>query len=364
MKVIVLAETLQKKLAFVNHAISSKNQLPILTAVFIEAKENIIVFRTTDLEIGIETSFSGEVEQEGSIAVPAKLFLELVNTLPQEKITLSADQANLHVLGKKMQASLPLMPKEEFPQLYDEKGENIFSIPAKEFKKNFGKVVFSTSTETTRPALSGVYVKGVEDKTTVVATDGYRLSLNIIQQGQFHAGKPVIIPSRLIREAFTFSEEGNLDFYLLEKDKQVIFVHNEDLLIGRFIDVEFPHYQKILPTDLATKATFEREEFSRAIKTSAIFARDAANVIVVSILKDKLVISAKNSASGGDTVDIEAQVTGEENEIAFNAKYLLDFLHNVSEEQLTFEMNGPLNPAIFSSPQTPDFLHLIMPIRT
>lgn len=363
MRATVLTETLQKKLSFVSRAISSKNQLPILSAVFIETEGNNICLRTTDLEIGLETTFPAEIIEEGSVAVPAKLFLELANALPQEKITLFTKETNLHVLGTKIKAQLPLMPKEEFPVLYEEKGGKVFSLPGKEFKKIFSKVVFATSPETTRPALSGIYVKQTEEVTTIVATDGYRLSLNSIQGEKFNITKPVIVPARLIREAFVLGEEGLIEFYLLDREKQVLFVQGNEILIGRLIDAEFPKYEKIIPAELSTKAIMDRETLLRGVKTCAIFAREAANVIIFSIKKDVVVVSAK-APTEENTVDVEAQVNGETNAIAMNAKYILDLLSNIQEEQVVLEMSGPLNPAIFSSPQAPHFLHMIMPIRT
>ncbi len=364
MRVTVLAETLQKKLSFVVRAISSRNQLPILSSVFIEAKDGFIRFCTTDLEIGIETNFPAEVEIEGSVAVPAKLFFELANSLPQERITLFTEGSGFHVVSTKIKTLLPQMPKEEFPILYGEKGDKVFSLLGKEFKKHFAKVVFSTSSETTRPALSGIYIKQSEELTTIVATDGYRLSLNMIQGEKFNITTPVIVPARLIREAFTLGEDGIIEFYLFNRDKQVLFIHDNDILIGRLIDAEFPNYEKIIPSDLSTKATMDREVLLHAVKTCAIFARESANVVIFSIRKNTIIVSAKAPATGENTVEVEALVNGEANEIAMNAKYILDLLNNVQEEQITFEMSGPLNPAIFSSPQAPHFLHMIMPIRT
>ena len=364
MRCVVLAESLQRKLSFVSHGTSSKNQLPILSHVLLETIENQIRLRTTDLELGIETVIDAQVEETGAITVLIKPFLELVNNLRQEKVTLFLEGSSLHIVSSKLQATLPVSQANEFPLLYEEKGEEVFRMSGSEFKKRFGRIVFATSSETTRPALSGVFIKGIDNKMILVATDGYRLSLDAIEKENISSHSPLIIPAKLIREAFFFKEEGDITLFLLFQKKQIIFTQGNDVIVGRQIEAEFPNYERILPSDLTTKILLDREELQRAVKTSDIFAREAANVIVFSIQKDKILVSAKKSSIGENTVEVEAQVKGEENEIAFNAKYLLEFLGNFTEEQVSFEMSGPLNPAIFSSPQTSSFLHLIMPIRT
>ena len=136
------------------------------------------------------------------------------------------------------------------------------------------------------------------------------------------------------------------------------------MLIGRLIEAEFPNYEKILPTTYSTKIFFDREEMQKAIKVCSLFARDAGNIIKLSLSKDKTVISAHAASLGEHVVEVESRLEGEEKEIAFNAKYLLDLFGNIDAEHMTFEMTGPLNPGIFKIDGDLSFLHMIMPIRT
>jgi DNA polymerase-3 subunit beta len=364
MKVILLADNLQKKLSFVSHAISSRAQLPILSNILIEAKDGKLYLSATDLEIGIEVAVPAQIEDMGATTVPAKLFTELVNSLPDEKITLSLEKDTLFISSKKTKANIQTISRDEFPTLYDEKGEEVLRMQMDILKKDMVKVAFSASTETTRPALSGVLIQKNEESLLFVATDGYRLSLkrNKPEMYTFKDEKPMIVPVRVIREALSF-RDGEISLYISSKNNQVMFAQEDTILVGRLIEAEFPKFEKIIPTDVATTVSFDREELLKAVKTCSIFARETANIIKLSLNTDKIIVSAKTPSLGENVVEVEAKLIGEENEIAFNAKYLLDALSNINDEELNFEMTGPLNAGVFKIANDPTFLHLIMPIR-
>jgi len=366
MKISVLTENLQKKLSFAGHAISNRNQLPILACFLLEAKEGRLIIKATDLEIGIEISVQVNVEKEGSVAVPAKLFTDLVNALPAEKISIESKDGSVFVEGKKTKSVLQTINKDEFPMLYEDKGEEILQIKPVEFGKDLTMVVFASSIESSRPALSGILMKKESDGFVFVATDGYRLSLkkDTKQLDKKEEEKPLIVPARIIREALSLKEDGQISIFVSGNHNQVIFSQNDTLLIGRLIEAEFPNYQKIIPTDMSAKVTFDREELLKAVKTCSVFARDSANIITLALSKGKITVSAKTPSLGENTVEVEATLIGEENEIAFNARYLLDVLGSITSDSMYFEMTGPLNPGVFRIADDPNFLHLIMPIRT
>ena len=364
MKVIVLAENLQKNLSFANKAISSRNQLPILSHVLLEAKGEKLILSSTDLEIGIETAIPAEIEEEGAITVPARLFLELINSLPQDKISLETSGGSLQVVSKKTKTLLSSSPKDEFPLLYEEKGEKVAIFTKGNMKKTFGKILFAASIDSSRPALSGILFQKKEKGVVIVATDGYRLSLDELEESGEKSFDKLLIPARLLKEAMSIFEDEETTLYLSAKSNQIIFEQENTLLIGRTIDAPFPNYEKHIPTDSATVVQFDREELLKAVKLSAIFARESANIITMTLQSSGTTIAAKSASVGENTVVVESKLTGEENQIAFNARYLVEALANISENDLSFSMTGPLNPGVFRIVGNETFLHLIMPIRT
>ncbi len=364
MKISFLSENLQKALALTNHAVSTKNQLPILSHVLLETREGKIYLSATDLEIGIETVIQGVIEEAGSATIPAKLFLELVNTLPAGKVSLVTQEGSVQIVGGKTKTTLQTVPPEEFPKLYERKGEKILSLPGKSLQNVLKRILFTASIESTRPALSGILFKRIELGFILVATDGYRLSLEKItteEQAGFEGS--IIIPAKLIKEVLSLREDAPIDVYVDGQQNQILVAQEETVFIGRLIDAEFPNYEKILPTDASTEITVDKDVLQRAVKTCAIFARETANIITLSIQKEKMSVSSKAPSLGENVVDVDMTLKGEENDIAFNARYLLDFLAVADTQDIRFEMTGPLNSGVFRLAGNASYLHLIMPIR-
>jgi DNA polymerase-3 subunit beta len=366
MKFDLLTQNLQQKLAFLNKAISSKNQLPILQNILIETQEKTIKLSSTDLEIGIEEICPATIVESGKTTIPARLFTELISSLSDESITMHLQDSKLEVITKRTKSVFQTASSDEFPRLYEVKGERLATLSGKDIKKEFSSVIFSASQDTTRPALSGVLVRKEAQGFLLVATDGYRLSLRHYKVSESTTGESVsfIIPARVFRELLAMKEEDNdIRMFISKEQNQVIFEQAETVLIGRLIEAEFPNYEKIIPSDFSVSVSFDREELLKAVKICSIFARDSANIIKLSLVKDHITVSSGASAVGENTVEVESELNGEENEIAFNARYLLDILGNVEEKEMTFDMIGPLNPGVFKVKNDESFLHLIMPIR-
>jgi DNA polymerase III subunit beta len=369
MKIQVLTEGLQKKLSFINHAVSARSQLLVLQKILLETSNGRIKLSSTDLEVGIETFCQAVVVEEGGTTVPTKLFTELINSLPSETITVEVIDGKLIVSSKKTKSVLQTIPKEEFPKLYDEKGTLIAKLQTEHLRSYIDSLIFAASQDNAKPALSGILVKHEKDGFLLVATDGYRLSLKRYSAATFtqdpaNTDVAMIIPSRVFRELNSIKEEApEVAMFVAKSSNQVIFEIGETLVIGRLIEATYPNYERIIPLDFSAQVKFDREELQKAVKICSIFARDSANIIKLSISKDVIVVSSQSASVGENTVRVEAQLTGEPNEIAFNARYLIDALGNIDTERMVFAMTGPLNPGVFKIENDESYLHLIMPIR-
>lgn len=368
MKLTLQGIHLQKKLPLLTHAISSRSQLPILLHILLETNQNRVYMSATDLEIGVETDLPAIIEEEGGVVIPARLFIELIGSLSSDKIVLQTKGNSLEILSNTSKSELVTMSKDEFPVLFEERGELLAKGNVDALQKNLSRVVFATSTDTTRPSLSGVLMKKTEKGFLLVATDGYRLSLQqggvSGVEGESEALKSIIIPARIIREVIGFKESNDIAMYISRKNNQVLFFQEETALVGRLIEAEFPNYEKIIPVSYSTRVFFNREELYKAVKVCALFAREAGNIVKLAITGNGITVSANSPSVGENIVAVESKLEGEEKEIAFNAKYLLDLFANIEEEQMVLEMTGPLNPGVFKIVGDDSFLHLIMPIRT
>ena len=356
---------------FVNHAISSRSQLPTLLNFLIEAKDGKLTISATDLEIGIVVEVSAKIEEGGKITVPAKTLVELIGTISSNKINLETTRGGLRLTGEGEDVFFQTASADEFPKLYGDKGRQLMALEKKAIERDFSKVVFAASLDSERPALSGVLIKEEREGFLLVATDGYRLSLKKhalrnAKKNQSEEAVSMIVPSRIIKELIQMEKDSgdeSVKIYAAKEKNQIIFFQDDAALIGRLIEAEFPNYEKIIPADFSTRTVFGREDLQKAIKAGYIFARQTAGIIKLSIEKNKVLVSANAPSVGKSLIEVEAKTTGEENEIAFNARYLLDFLSNSTSETISFEMNGPLNPGVFKETDDSSFMHLIMPIR-
>jgi len=371
MKIQVLQENLIKALNIAGRSISSKAQLPVLANFLLATEKNRLKVAATNLEMGVIIWLGAKIEKDGSITLPSRIFQELVSSLPAEKIDLEVKENTANLNCGSFKASFNGISANEFP-LLPESEKKIFSFPSEIFSQVINQVAFASATDEGRPILTGVLLK-IDGKTlSWVATDGYRLSVKKIETKETLKEenlKSLVIPAKtLIEVSRIIADQSKQESVLVEmgltKDgNQVIFLFPEIELSTRLLEGEFPDYEKIIPKDFSTKVTLDKGELIRAVKIASIFARDSANIVKFKFQEGKLTISANSPQVGENQSEVEAKIEGEGGEIAFNFRFLLDFLNSVVSEEIIFEMSGSLNPGVFRIKDDPDFLHIIMPVR-
>lgn len=365
MKVKILQENLLKNLLRVGRIVSSKPQLPILQNILIKTEGTLLRIVSSNMETTVTSIVPAKVESEGGFCVPAKLFSELISSLPEESLEISEKEGTAEIRTSKTHATLPTMQSSEFPPvtLLEDKGGEKLELDL--IKTALAKVLFAAATDEGRPLLTGVKMLQEKDSLLFVATDGYRLSLKRIDKN-ISKDLDMVVPARTLSEVYKIAgeekEEKNLVIQKLSEG-QLGFGVGDTQVITRLIDGEYPAFSKIIPTTHTTAAILDTQEFLRAVKSVSIFARDSANIIRLSVSKNGLEASANTPQVGKNIVDIDADVEGEGGEIAFNSRFLLELLNNTSDERLSFEMTGSLNPGVFKVPEDQTFLHIIMPVR-
>ncbi|MCL5675980.1 MAG: DNA polymerase III subunit beta [Patescibacteria group bacterium] len=370
MKISVLQENLNKGINIAGRFISPRSQLPVLQNILISAKEGKTRISATNLEIGISVYINAKIESEGEITVPAKILSEFVNNLPAEKTELFLDKNSLKIICGGYRAVINGAPAGDFPLASQLQNKPQMVWQKKVFSLASQQVVFSASLDENRPVLNGVLVSLKKNQIRMVATDGYRLSLKELET-ENGAGKEearFLIPSRALLEAGKITqekEEGKNDsvgISLLEEGKQAVFFWDDIELTTRLIDGAFPDYEKIIPKEAGAETVFDRAEMLRAVKSAAVFARDAGNIIKFKISRDNIEIFANTAQVGQNNVTVGAQGAAE-TEIAFNSRFLLDFLNNAAAERIVLSTSTSLSPGVFKQEKDKTFLHIIMPVR-
>jgi len=365
MELEVLQENLSKVLSSIGRIIPSRAQLPILSSILLETDKGRLKTSATNLETGASYWLGAKIEKEGKTAIPAKILTEFILSLPPDKISLSLQEGILTVKSGSYSATFACLPSEEFPPLPRAQEKEILAPPVKNFLEAISQVVFSAAQDEGRPVLAGVKIFE-EEGLVLAATDGFRLSVKKIIGEKTGLERPLIIPARTLAEVgriMAETKEEKLGISQTKEGNQIIFSFKDAEVISRLIEGEFPDFNKIIPSSFTTKALLDKEKFSRAVRLAAIFSRGEANIVKLKFEKGSLTISANAPQVGGNKSVIEANIEGEGGEIAFNFRFLLDFLSSVSQEEITFEMTGPLAPGVLKPVGDESFLHLIMPVR-
>lgn len=365
MKLSILQENLLRGLTTTGRIVSSRPQVPILQNVLLRTTGGRLLVETTSLDLTETTWCDGKIIKEGSACVSAKLLSEYVSSLPAQALELTEKEGSLVVSSQGFQATIAGVPSSEFPPTPTSGRGTKSPVDTTLFVAALSRVLFAASLDEARPLLSGVRFQTHGKTTTMVATDGYRLSKKEVQLGMSD-GLDVIVSARALLEVVHICREEKevkrLDVATTD-DGQLVFVVGDTELYTRRIDGEYPSVDKIIPTAWSTRAILDREAFIRAAKSAAIFARDNANIVRLRVGDERVVISANAPSVGENTIDVEAKVEGEGGEIAFNSRFLLEFLSVYPEDQVVFEMTGSLNPGVFRPPNDPSFFHIIMPVR-
>ena len=371
MKVSILQENLSKGLNIVNRFILPRAQLPILNNFLIKTEQGRLKLSATNLETGINLWLGAKVEKEGEICVPAKNLTEYISLIPPQKINLEIEKNFLKITSESYQANFISLAASEFPLIPTLKKKPEISLNNKDLALAISQVAFAAAQDEGRPALTGVLFKIKKDKLILAATDGFRLSVKEIsglKSGEeSKLQKELIIPARALIEVGKIiseaGEENNLGLTITPESNQIIFSTPEVEIISRLIEGKFPDFEKIIPEKSKTQVMIETEGLLQAVRAASIFAREAANIINFEIKGPKLEVSSNNPQLGENKVTLEVKTEGEGGKIAFNSRYLLDFLNSVKSDLVSFEMTTSLNPGIFKPANDKSYLHIIMPIR-
>lgn len=367
MKIIVQSGELKKYLGIVNRGVSSRPQMPILSGVLLKAENNEVSLISTDLEISFWLRLSAKVEEEGEVVVPAKLFSELVSGFPAGSVTLSVEKHIVKIEVDGIISEIVGQSADDFPSIPRANKSQIV-IRAGDFRQKIDRVCVSAARDDTRPVLTGVLWEIDGEKVSLVATDGYRLSVDRIFLSKTDLEKEVrlILPARSLQEISKMLGETGVGDFSLEFDKgnqQVIFKVGEIEVTSRLIAGEFPPYQQIMPNTYSSRAVFGKLEILEGVKRASLFARDNANIIKLQMENEGVTVRAESSQIGTSVSKMVATTEGNGLTVAFNARYLLDYLASCTSEKVVWETEGELKPSVFRNEDEETWTQVIMPVR-
>lgn len=362
MDVSVITRDLSKSVQTAARFISNKAQLPILGNIVLRADTTRLSLFATNLETSMSTHIGAQTKVEGEIAIPGKVFSELLNNISGDRLDLTVIKESVHVKTEGVSAHLAAMNTADFPKVPTELPDDAVTLP-QTFLSSLSKVLFATSTDDARPVLTGVYVLASKDLFTLVASDGFRLS-KIALPAQSDLEESFIVPKNALIELTKIAEKDTSLTFAKKKEEAIVLFKIDDLVLtSRVIDGTYPNFNRIIPKSSKTTATLSKTDLERALALSAVFARDNGNVVRLSVHDGVLTLYAESQKTGTQESTVDAQIEGHDVEVSFNYRFIEDFLHICGSDTLKIKMNDSGSASVWEDPSDPQFLHLIMPVR-
>ena len=369
MKLICEKEKLLLGLNNVIRTSVGRTTSPILEGILIELKKKEVILTTNDLEIGMEYILKDvEIEEEGKAVVDSRMFADIIRKLPDNDITISLTDKNLLLIEcEGSQYKLSTMNADEFPTLPTINVEKTISLPQKVFKDMIKRTLFAVSTDENRPIFTGCLLDAKQSSLNVVAVDGFRLAQRVspvfTDSDEFKA----IIPGKYLNEV----SKNLLDVEDLVKigisKNQALFELADCKIVTRLLEGDFLDYNNVIPKDHETRITINKNELQGAIERASIFSISASEKekkypIKIYINIDNIIVSC-TSQVGDAKEEVKVETEGQELEIGFNPKYLLDALKAIEDDEVILDFGSNISPCVIRCITDSKFTYMVLPMR-
>jgi DNA polymerase-3 subunit beta len=374
MRAVCNTETFGKKLALVSRGVSARSTIQLLGGILLEAGDGLVRLSATDMEISVQTSSPAEVEEEGRVVIPARIFNDIVRSLPGGSFSLEHDDSGgtVRLAAGENEYRIRAYAADDFPQLPGFDAEAAFRMSGEVLVETVEKVSRSYSRDETRPVLTGILISFEENRVRMVTTDSYRLSIKETELATtaFEGSREAIIPARAMQEVsriFSGSDEEEVEVSLSEN--QALFRIGDVLFGSRLIDGNFPEYRRLLPTTFEREISVNREDLMGTLRRVNLFAQRQTPPVPVSLsFSEGTVEVIVRNGEVGEAHERLPATSEDDFLISFNPGYLLDGVSAVDTEKVVFKLNEALKPGLIvpgedGEGEEPDFLYLIMPMR-
>lgn len=370
MKINSNRENLIKGLQTIQAGVSAKTgTIPILQNFLMETEEKGLKVVFTDLEMAIKHHINVEVRNAGSITIPMKKFMEIIQNLGEDsEVSLSVDDSGRVAINSgKSRFKLSGAPKNDYPVIPDLDETNSFRIPAGILSSMISGTIFSASTEDDRHFLNGLLWKFEKERFSMVATDGRRLALATTGEVAAKKDMKVIVPSKILNELVKFIKASALgpkeEVIVGLASNQIGFKISRTIFISRLIEGNFPAYEQIIPRSSEISAEADIEKLTAVTKRAAICLNERGGAVKYTFKKGLMTVNS--SSQNMDFEDeLEVDYGGKEFQVSFNPKFVLDILKNAGEGRIILDFNSPTTPVTVRLPGSKDFIYIVMPLRT
>ena len=368
MKFIVNSAYLLKQLSNINGVITTNPVVPILENFLFELEKGALTVTASDLQTSMITELQVESKEKGSIAVPARILLDTLKNLPEQPVTFSIDEStySIEIISDNGRYKLSGENATDFPKVPSVSNDFTAEISTEVLARAINNTIFATSNDELRPAMTGVYVNLGDKNTTFVATDGHRLVRYRRTDVKSDNGNSIIIPRKALNLLKATLPAENTEVSLNFNMSNAYFKFGNIRMICRLIDERFPDYDNVIPTQNNIQMSIERTDLLGALKRISIYANKTTHQVRLKITGSELQISAEDLDFSNEANErLSCEHDGEDIEIGFNAKFLIEMLTNMDSDKIKLTMSAPNKAGVIlpaEKDKSEDILMLVMPV--
>jgi DNA polymerase-3 subunit beta len=368
MKFIVNSAYLLKQLSNINGVITTNPVVPILENFLFELEKGSLTVTASDLQTSMITELQVESKEKGSIAVPARILLDTLKNLPEQPVTFSIDEStySVEIISDNGRYKLSGENATDFPKVPTVSNDFSAFISTEVLSRAVNNTIFATSNDELRPAMTGVYVSLGDKNTTFVATDGHRLVRYRRNDVKSDNGASIIIPRKALNLLKATLPSENTEVTVNFNLSNAYFKFNHIRMICRLIDERFPDYENVIPSSNNIKMSIERTDLLGALKRISIYANKTTHQVRLKITGSELQISAEDLDFSNEANErLSCEHDGEDIEIGFNAKFLIEMLTNMDSPKIRLTMSAPNKAGVIlpaEKDSNEDILMLVMPV--
>lgn len=356
-------ELLAAGLGIATRALPARTTMPVLENIYMETRDGAIHIICTDLQKGIQTQVEADVEEEGTILMPGRIFYEVIRKLPKGEVEIRTDGSRAEIHCQTSRTTLSCMEASEYPSLPDVVSSLPIILRQEEFKEMIRQTAFAASLDESRPILTGVLLEITGNQLRLVALDGFRLAMCQCQMGEDYGSLSAVVPASSLGEIGKILTGGDAKVQLTLTGTHLLADMGETRFVARLLEGEFIKYTQILPSEWQTRAKVECAAFAAAIDRASTLAREGRNNLIrLSMSQGNMTLYA-DSDYGKVEENIPVELEGKDLEIAFNARYMGDVLKNVSQEAMYLCFNTNVSPCVIRPVEGEGFLFLVLPVR-
>lgn len=365
MKIECVKEKLHLAVSKAEKIVGKNINLPVLSCLLFETKGNNLIIRSTNLDLGLEISIPVKVEENGKVAVPANIISSFLNNISDDKnIILETVENTLKISTQNSEASIKTLSPEDFPTVPMIDNEKTYKINSKDIVNGIKSVIYSSSLSSVKPELASVYIYSNNDNLIFVATDSFRLAEKTIKTRKNMDLNNILIPFKNASDILKIIDNIDSEIEINAAKNQISFVFDGTYLVSRVIDGVFPDYKQILPKEEKTKVVLLKQDLINSLKVSNIFS-DSFNQMNISVKNGEkaIKIKTKNNNIGENINKIDANIEGEDIEVNFNYRYIIDCLPSIASDSVSLIFNGINKPLIIKGISDKTFTYLVMPMN-